>query len=203
MLLTTCAICETSGRCYSAGTCLRLETPAPNPKQAQGDKKVPLVLLDPGAKAQIAEVMASGARKYGAFNYHRSPLRKSTYYSAMARHLDAWHGGEEFDPESGLRHLAHVGANVNILLAVGDKLIDDMDEPSVAPDQRSTGALTVPVSHAETVASTERIAEHSACGTDSCCGTCSPRRAQCRAALCFGASRCAELIVRPTGCCFA
>lgn len=116
-------------------------TETTNPKQAQGDKKVPLVLLSPIAKRQIAEVLGNGAKKYGAFNYHRTTLRKSTYLSAMLRHIDAWHGGEEFDPESGLRHLAHVGANVNILLAVGDRLIDDMDQPSVAPEQRAVDAL--------------------------------------------------------------
>lgn len=116
---------------------------AMNPKQAAGDTKTPLVLLEPEAKRQIADVMASGAAKYGARNYMRTPIRASAYISAMQRHLDAFQCGEDIDPESGLRHLAHIGANINILLAVGDALIDDREEPAIAPGQRTTDALTV------------------------------------------------------------
>jgi hypothetical protein len=38
------------------------------------------------------------------------------YYAAALRHLPAWRGGEELDPESGLTHLAHALANAAFLM---------------------------------------------------------------------------------------
>lgn len=129
-----------------------------NPKQTQGVDKTPLCLIEPAAEEQIALVMLAGARKYGARNYLKTPLRKSTYFSAMRRHLNAWAQGQEWDTDDGLetgaygpdsklkgtgqRHLACIGANINILLAVGDDLIDDWSKPAVIAGQRATDAVT-------------------------------------------------------------
>lgn len=105
-----------------------------NPKalRALADNKPRLDLIEPAFELAVAPVMAHGAAKYGARNYLRDPLRKSTVYAAMKRHIDAWWMGEEADPDSGQSHLAHLGANVMILLAVGDALIDDSAEPGAS-----------------------------------------------------------------------
>ena len=36
-------------------------------------------------------------------------------YASMQRHLQAWFAGEDFDPESGLSHLAHAACNLQML----------------------------------------------------------------------------------------
>ena len=46
--------------------------------------------------------------------YHnwRDGLDWTRVSSAVLRHLSAWHGGEDIDPESGLSHLAHAGCGI-------------------------------------------------------------------------------------------
>ena len=87
-----------------------------DPKGEAGSLKVPLWLVPPEASKQAALVHAHGAKKYGAFNWRSTRVCASTYISALLRHFDSWRDGEDNDPESGLSHLAHVAANVNILL---------------------------------------------------------------------------------------
>ena len=53
--------------------------------------------------------------KYGDYNYktdspNNPPLDWNRYYDALLRHLFAWIGGEENDPESKLSHIDHVVA---------------------------------------------------------------------------------------------
>ena len=75
----------------------------------------------------IAWVMKDGAEKYGPFNWRKTKVNASTYISATHRHFNAWTEGENIDPESGLHHLAHVAANIFILLdaILTKSLIDD------------------------------------------------------------------------------
>lgn len=68
--------------------------------------------------------MAYGANKYGEGNYKQPPdisklrygLPEVRYVDAMMRHILKFIAGEEKDSESGLEHLAHVLANVAIIL---------------------------------------------------------------------------------------
>ena len=87
-----------------------------DPKKLNGDQKTPLWIVPPVAKAAIARVLALGASKYGLRNWRKTKITRSTYISAMHRHLDAWQEGELLDPESGESHLAHVAANCAILM---------------------------------------------------------------------------------------
>lgn len=59
------------------------------------------------AEAALARVYGFGASKYERGNYRRG-YEWSKSYSAMRRHLRAFWGGEDLDPESGEPHLAHV-----------------------------------------------------------------------------------------------
>jgi len=53
----------------------------------------------------VVKVLEHGAKKYARENWKLvSPER---YKKAAARHMVAWLGGEDADPESGLPHTAH------------------------------------------------------------------------------------------------
>lgn len=87
-----------------------------DPKGAAGATKTPLGLIPPFAMEQTAWAHKLGAEKYGPYNWRDTGVCASTYINAMMRHLNAWRDGEDFDPESGISHLAHVACNCNILL---------------------------------------------------------------------------------------
>lgn len=103
-----------------------------NPKDAVGDKKIPLWLLSPIAKAHWAIGQFAGLLKYGAWNWRSAGVRSSIYLSAIERHLDAYTSGEEFDPVDGSHHLGNIMACCAILLDAKEagKLTDDRP-PSV------------------------------------------------------------------------
>lgn len=98
-----------------------------NPKDSIGDTKVPLWLLSPIAKAHWALGQYAGMLKYGAWNWRKAGVRSSVYISAMARHMDAYSSGEEFDPVDGSHHLGNIMACCAILLDAkeANKLTDD------------------------------------------------------------------------------
>ena len=98
-----------------------------DPKGAAGALKVPLHLLPRVFVESVAWALKTGATKYGAWNWRKSEVIASTYGSAILRHTHAYLDGEDLDPESGLSHLAHIGANVAIILDAGraETLVDD------------------------------------------------------------------------------
>lgn len=98
-----------------------------NPKGIEGAKKCPMHLLPPTALEQTAWVHNIGNKKYGPWNWRDKPINAEVYVAATLRHVNAWHTGEDLDPESGVSHLAHVAANMNILMDAidNDCLIDD------------------------------------------------------------------------------
>jgi hypothetical protein len=103
-----------------------------NPKDAIGDKKVPLWLCSPIAKAHWAVAQFVGMVKYGAWNWRSAGIRSSIYLSAIQRHLDAYTSGEEVDPTDETSHLGHIMACAAILIdaKAAGKLTDDRP-PSV------------------------------------------------------------------------
>lgn len=90
-----------------------------NPKDiaATRDKKPPLHLLEYAADLEIARALATGANKYGRRNFITLPILATVYGGAIKRHIGAWLDGEDIDPESGFSHIAHIGANVHVLLS--------------------------------------------------------------------------------------
>ena len=67
-------------------------------------------LVDPMAHAGLADVLAFGANKYGVDNW-RNGFPYTRIIASLERHLNAVKAGEDIDPESGLQHIDHVGAN--------------------------------------------------------------------------------------------
>jgi len=87
-----------------------------NPKDLLGLKKAPIRLVPWVSVIALARVMKLGANKYGEKNWRQKKPRASVYFEAALRHLLAYDDGQDTDPESGESHLAHVMANMAILL---------------------------------------------------------------------------------------
>lgn len=89
-----------------------------------GDKhdqgKIRMDLLDPEVMKLMAKVLTFGADKYGDHNW-RKGIKHSRLYSAVQRHLHAYWGGENFDIESGIEHLAHAMCGIMMMLAMPSK----------------------------------------------------------------------------------
>lgn len=112
---------------FDGGGHIMCDSMNPKDRDARAQGKAPLHYLEPAAEEQIARAMQSGAEKYGYRNYTIEPVRLTVYISAMLRHVNALRNGEDEDPDSGLSPLAHIGANVHVLLAAAaaGKLVDD------------------------------------------------------------------------------
>lgn len=112
-----------------------------NPKQAFGDKKVPLHLVPGPAMAYCAQALKEGSRKYGAFNWRHTSVEVQTYVGATMRHLMAFVDGEDMDPESGNPHLAHAIASLAILIDAieSGKVIDN--RPPKGPTAATMGRM--------------------------------------------------------------
>lgn len=81
----------------------------------KGMKPARLDLISPVAQIEEAKVYGAGASKYADHNW-RLGYDWSKSFAAMQRHLLAWWGGEELDPESGLSHMAHARWHTGVLL---------------------------------------------------------------------------------------
>lgn len=82
-------------------------------KNKAGKLRIDLFPIE--ALKEIAKAIEYGIEKHGARDWEKGyPWRQ--WYAAAFRHLIAWWGGEQFDKESKLSHLAHVGANICFLL---------------------------------------------------------------------------------------
>lgn len=68
--------------------------------------KPDMSLLSTVALIKVAQVMSFGKKKYSAHNW-RGGFKWSRPLAAAARHLYAYIGGEDKDPETGISHLAH------------------------------------------------------------------------------------------------
>lgn len=101
-----------------------------NPKKAYGDPKPSIHTIPMAVMVEVAEVMRGGAGKYGVRNWRKQPIKASTYYSAIFRHLVQWYEDvESVDADSGRSHLAHIIANAMLVLDAEkhSTLIDDRE----------------------------------------------------------------------------
>jgi hypothetical protein len=82
-------------------------------------------LLDSYAVEQLAAVLTFGAQKYDSHNW-RKGIAKSRLIAAALRHLFAYLGGEDTDPETGLSHAAHAMCCCMFLLGLEHRIeLDD------------------------------------------------------------------------------
>jgi len=71
------------------------------------DDKIPLEFLRLDGIAEMCRVFKFGGAKYGKNNYLKGH-HVDQLTAAALRHLLAYQGGEELDPESGYSHVAHI-----------------------------------------------------------------------------------------------
>ena len=122
-----------------------------DPKGEAGAKKTPLHLLPPVFKAEVADALKLGSEKYGPWNWREAQVEVRTYVGAIMRHVDAFWGGEDADPESGVSHLAHAAASIAIILdaAKCGTLVDNRPTTSapVSGGPQETAQTPPPRSH--------------------------------------------------------
>lgn len=103
------------------------------PPEAGGTKhdqdKPRMDLLDPHAIEVLAQVLTFGAKKYEAHNW-RKGISKGRLLAAALRHLFAYLGGQDKDPETGLSHVGHAMCCCMFLLGLENRMdLDDRYKP--------------------------------------------------------------------------
>lgn len=78
------------------------------------DGKVRYELIPTHLLESTARVLEFGANKYAPWNWAKG-MPWSVVIGCLKRHLAAIERGEDFDPETGLRHTGHIGANLIFL----------------------------------------------------------------------------------------
>ena len=71
-------------------------------------------LAPPEALAGQVRILTLGAAKYTDRNWERG-MEWSRVFGAVQRHLWAWYGGEDNDPETGESHMHHAACCVAFL----------------------------------------------------------------------------------------
>lgn len=79
------------------------------------DGKPAVQYLEPEFLEGVGRAMGYGAKKYAERNY-RKGIKPSRLVASVLRHIFAWMRREDNDPESGLPHLYHAGASLNMLV---------------------------------------------------------------------------------------
>lgn len=77
--------------------------------------KLPIGLWSRYAIEDVAAILDYGAHKYAAHNWRKGIEWQRTIDAAL-RHLIAFNSGEDYDPESGLPHIAHAACNLMFLM---------------------------------------------------------------------------------------
>lgn len=90
-------------------------------------------LIPPEMIFETAEVLTIGAAKYSPNNW-AAGSDWSRYFSALQRHLWAWQGGENTDPETGKSHLAHASCCLAFLMAYQARGVGTDDRRKQAGD---------------------------------------------------------------------
>ena len=73
-------------------------------------------LVEPHAHKDLVQVLTDGANKYADRNWQNG-LTWTSVIASLKRHLAAIEIGEDYDPESGRLHIAHLAANAHFLNA--------------------------------------------------------------------------------------
>lgn len=98
----------------------------------QGKPELSYILdVMPALKDMVA-VLEFGANKYERNNWKKG-FSKGKLLDSMLRHIDAFHSGEDSDPESGLPHVGHILCNAAFLayhFGSNSKYWEQKDAPS-------------------------------------------------------------------------
>lgn len=83
-------------------------------------------LIPASALIEEAKVMTYGAQKYAPHNW-RKGMPYTRVLDAALRHINAFNGGEDKDPETGLSHLAHARCCLAFLIEYQESGIGEDD----------------------------------------------------------------------------
>jgi hypothetical protein len=73
-------------------------------------------LIPPELLEGVGDILTFGAEKYSERNWEHG-MKWSRPFGALMRHMWAWWGGEDKDPETGRSHLWHAGCCIAFLIA--------------------------------------------------------------------------------------
>jgi 5'(3')-deoxyribonucleotidase len=73
-------------------------------------------LVHPWAHSKMVNVLTAGAEKYSDRNWEKG-MAWSKVIASLKRHLNAIESGEDYDPETGELHAAHIACNAHFLTA--------------------------------------------------------------------------------------
>lgn len=106
-----------------------------DPKHGRKDDlgKIRYDLLPPDALKLIAGVLTYGANKYSARNWEKG-MAWGRCYRALLGHLNDWHAGETYDPETEMPHLAHAACCIMFLMSYEARGIGDDDRPKLTKE---------------------------------------------------------------------
>lgn len=90
-------------------------------------EKPRMALIPSGPLLEVGKVFTFGAKKYTDHNW-RGGINYSRILSAAMRHLLALNEREDIDQESGLKHAAHVCANMMFLLYFQEQNRVELDD---------------------------------------------------------------------------
>lgn len=92
--------------CVAGTGILKTEHVQPQKFMKSDSGKNMLSLIDPQFVVLLGQILTFGANKYAPNNWQLCE-DTSRYKDALLRHLYAYLGGEQLDPESGMSHLGH------------------------------------------------------------------------------------------------
>lgn len=115
-----------------AGQVIPVPTPESWVEMSEAQKfdqdKVRLELLPPELMMEVGKILTFGAQKYADRNWELG-MSWSRPYAALNRHMLAWWGGQDKDPETGESHLAHAGCCIAFLIAYEQRNKGTDDRP--------------------------------------------------------------------------
>jgi hypothetical protein len=100
-------------------------------------------LLPPDAIRAIVRVLTYGSVKYAPRNWEKG-IAYSRLIAASRRHEAAWEMGEDFDPETGIHHLAHKACCDIMMLAQelrGMTNFDDIPSRAAAVENKDIAVV--------------------------------------------------------------
>lgn len=90
--------------------------------------KLSYSLLPQAALSWTVAVLTYGSVKYDRSNWAKVDNPQDRYYDALLRHIEDWRGGEKYDAETNLPHLAHAVCCALFLLGIEHASISDLSE---------------------------------------------------------------------------
>ena len=106
------------------------------------EEKIRLELIPPEFLIATGKGLTYGAKKYAPGNWATGDgFEWSRLYGGLLRHLNAWNGGEDVDPESGNLHLDHAACMLSFLIAhvyrghgTDDRVSNGVSHPKCNPE---------------------------------------------------------------------